>query len=75
MTISIVRRMLYALPLVILLVGCDVAPAAPNTTTGPVRQPTTVMISEPIPGAATAYPAPNAVPDTPTPYPAPTTSP
>jgi hypothetical protein len=71
------------------LIGCDVAPSAPNSTTGPATQPTAVMTSQPAPGGATAYPAPEPTdespalgpatpypaPAAPTAYPAPTTSP
>jgi hypothetical protein len=88
MTISILRRILCVLPLAMLLLGCDVAPSAPNATAGPAGQPTTIMTSQPAPGGASAYPAaeptgestppgpatPYPAPEPPTPYPAPTAS-
>ena len=88
MIISILGRIVCVFLLAGLLIGCDVAPSAPNSTAGPAAQPTIVMTSVPAPGGATVYPAPEPAgatqppgsptpypaPESPTPYPAPTAS-
>jgi len=80
MSISILQRVVGALLLAALLLGCDVVPSAPNATANPAAQPTAVMTSEPAPGGATAYPAPDSTTENPalgpgTAYPAPETVP
>jgi hypothetical protein len=69
MTISILRWMLGAL-LAGLLIGCDVAPSTPNSTTGPAAQPTIVMTSQPGSNQGGAYPPPTSAANYPPPGPA-----